>query len=47
MRDWVPDTGETRSGWFWVEAALAALVVIAGYLGLGWTAVSWLADYLT
>ena len=47
MRNWGTNADETKPGWFWVEAALATMVVIAGYVGLGWTAFGWLADHLT
>lgn len=47
MRDWGSDSCETKSSWFWVEAALATMVVITGYVGIGWTALGWLADHLT
>lgn len=52
MRDW-SDSGnrnaphspegedESRSGWFWAEVTLIAIPVIAGYVALGWTFVSW------
>ncbi len=46
MRHMRTEAGETESGWFWAEAALATVVVIAGYVGLGWAAVGWLADRL-
>lgn len=57
MRDW-SDTGnrtatpsregeaEGRSGWFWAEVTLIAIPVIAGYVGLGWTVVSWTVGFL-
>lgn len=44
MRDWRTDTHATKSGWFWIEAAFATIVVISGYVGLGWTVFDWLAD---
>ena len=46
MRDWESDTEETRSGWFWAEVSLAAMVVIAGYVALGRAAIGWLMEYL-
>lgn len=58
MRDW-SDTGnrtatrsregeaEGRSGWFWAEVMLVAIPVIAGYVGLGWTAVSWAVRFFS
>ncbi len=36
---------EGRSGWFWAEAALIAIPVIAGYVGLGLTVVSWAVGF--
>ena len=47
MRDWGTNADETKPGWFWVEAALSTMVVIAGYVGLGWTAFGWLVVHLT
>ncbi|WP_172592939.1 hypothetical protein [Altererythrobacter sp. B11] len=46
MRDWEMDEDETGSGWFLVEVTLATVVVFGGYVGFGWTAVTWLVDHL-
>lgn len=56
MRDW-SDIGnrnatclcegedENRSGWLRAEVTLIAIPVIAGYVGLGWTVVSWAVGF--
>ena len=38
MRDWESDDEKIPARWSWLEAALVAAMVAAGYVSFGWQA---------